>query len=136
MRTVFYSRKVIEMPEKTIDVLQVEGSIFPPSPEFSKKAYIKNIKEYEDLYRRSIRDPEGFWSEQAEKMLHWYKKWSRTLEYDFEKPEVKWFIGGRLNASENCLDRHLSTWRKNKAAIIWEADDGSYKTYTYGTALP
>ena len=120
------------MPEKTIDVLQVEGSIFLPSPDFSNKAYIKNVKEYEDLYRRSILDPEGFWSEQAEKMLHWFKRWSRTLEYDFEKPEIKWFIGGRLNASYNCLDRHQTTWRKNKAAIIWEADDGSYKTYTYG----
>jgi len=120
------------MPEeKTIDVLQVEGGVFPPSPEFSKKAFIKSIKEYEALYSRSIRDPEGFWSEQAEKMLHWYKKWDRTLEYDFEKPEIKWFAGGKLNASYNCLDRHLSTWRKNKAAIIWEADDGSFKTFTY-----
>ncbi len=118
--------------EKTIDVLQVEGGTFPPSLEFSKKAYVKNIKQYEELYKRSIQDPEGFWSEQAEKMLHWYKKWRKTLEYNFEKPEIKWFIGGRLNASYNCLDRHVGTWRKNKAAIIWEADDGSYKTYTYG----
>ena len=124
---------VMEMSEeKTIDVLQIEGGTFAPSLEFSKKAYVKNIKEYEDMYRRSIQDPEGFWSEQAEKMLLWYKKWSRTLEYNFEKPEIKWFIGGKLNASSNCLDRHLNTWRKNKAAIIWEADDGSNKTYTYG----
>jgi len=124
---------VMEMSEeKTIDVLQIEGGTFAPSLEFSKKAYVKNIKEYEDMYRRSIQDPEGFWSEQAEKMLLWYKKWSRTLEYNFEKPEIKWFIGGKLNASYNCLDRHLNTWRKNKAAIIWEADDGSNKTYTYG----
>jgi acetyl-CoA synthetase len=124
---------VMEMSEeRTIDVLQIEGGTFAPSPEFSKKAYVKNMKEYEDLYRRSIQDPEGFWSEQAEKILLWYKKWSRTLDYNFEKPEIRWFIGGRLNASYNCLDRHLNTWRKNKAAIIWEADDGSYKTYTYG----
>ncbi len=121
------------MPEeKTIDVLQIEGGTFPPSPEFSKKACIKSMKEYAALYKRSIQDPEGFWSEQAEKMLHWYKKSSKTLEYNFEKPEIKWFINGKLNASYNCLDRHLSTWRKNKAAVIWEADDGSYKTYTYG----
>ncbi len=117
-------------PEKTIDVLQMEGVSFPPSPEFSKEAYIKSQKEYEDLYRRSIQDPERFWSEQAE-TLHWYRKWAKTLEYNFEKPVIKWFIGGTLNASFNCLDRHLATWRKNKAAIIWETDDGSHKTYTY-----
>ncbi len=118
--------------EKTIDVLQLAGGTFPPSPELSKDAHIRSSKDYEDRYRRSIEDPEGFWSEQAEKMLHWDKKWSRTLEYDFEKPEIKWFINGKLNASYNCLDRHLSSGRKNKAAIIWEADDGSDKTYTYG----
>jgi len=117
--------------KKTIDVLQVEGKSFPPSPAFSKEAYIKSQKEYEDLYRRSIEDAEPFWSEQAESMLHWNKKWTKTLEYNFEKPEIRWFIGGKLNVSFNCLDRHLATWRKNKAAIIWEADDGSYKTYTY-----
>jgi acetyl-CoA synthetase len=117
--------------EKTIDVLQVEGTSFPPSLEFSKEAYIKSQKEYEDLYRRSVQDPERFWSEQAEVMLQWNKKWTKTLEYNFNKPEIKWFIGGKLNACVNCLDRHLGTWRKNKAAIIWEADDGSYKTYTY-----
>jgi acetyl-CoA synthetase len=117
--------------KKTIDMLQVEGVSFPPSPEFSKEAHIKSQQEYEDLYRRSIQDPERFWSDQAEAMLHWYSKWTKTVEYDFEKPEIRWFIDGKLNVSFNCLDRHLATWRKNKAAIIWEADDGSYKTYTY-----
>ena len=117
--------------EKTIDVFQPEGATFPPSPEFSKEAYIKSRKEYDGLYRRSIQDPEGFWSEQAETMLSWYGKWSKTLEYSFEKPDIKWFIGGTLNASYNCLDRHLADWRKNKAAIIWEGDDGSYRTFTY-----
>ncbi|KPK00966.1 MAG: 3-hydroxypropionyl-CoA synthetase, partial [Nitrospira bacterium SG8_35_4] len=67
----------------------------------------------------------------AEKNISWYKKWDKVLEYDFHKPEIKWFVGGKLNASFNCLDRHLTSSRKNKAAIIWEADDGSYKTYTY-----
>ena len=117
--------------ERTIDVLQVEGATFPPPREFSSKAYIKTRKEYEALYQRSIQDPEGFWSEQALEALHWYKKWDRALEYNFDRPDVKWFLGGKLNASYNCLDRHLATWRKNKAALIWEADDGASKTLTY-----
>jgi acetyl-CoA synthetase len=117
--------------EKTIDVFQTEGATFPPSSEFSKAAHIKSRKEYEVLYRRSIEDPEGFWSEQAEAMLSWYGKWNKTLEYSFEKPDIKWFIGGTLNASYNCLDRHLAGPRNTKAAIIWEGDDGSYRTFTY-----
>jgi acetyl-CoA synthetase len=116
---------------RTIDVFQAEGASFPPSSEFSKTAHIKSGNEYEALYRRSIEDPEGFWSEQAEAMLSWYGKWDKTLEYSFEKPDIKWFIGGTLNASYNCLDRHLVGQRKNKAAIIWEGDDGTYRTFTY-----
>jgi acetyl-CoA synthetase len=117
--------------EKAIDVFHVEGAAFPPSPEFSQAAHIKSAKEYDAQYRRSIQDPEGFWSEQAETVLSWYGKWSKALEYNFEKPEIKWFIGGTLNASYNCIDRQLAGWRKNKAAIIWEGDDGSYRTLTY-----
>jgi acetyl-CoA synthetase len=119
------------MSEEGISVLLEEGRVFPPQEEFSSKAHIKSIADYEALYKRSVEDPEGFWAELAEENLHWFKKWDKVLEYDFHKPEIKWFIGGKLNASYNCLDRHLSTPRKNKAAIIWEADDGSYKTYTY-----
>ena len=117
--------------EKTIDVLQAEGSSFPPPLAFSRDAHIKSQREYEDLYRRSIEDPERFWSDQAGAILQWSRKWTKTLQYSFERPEIRWFIGGKLNASVNCLDRHLGTWRKNKPAIIWEADDGSYRTYTY-----
>ena len=67
----------------------------------------------------------------AEETLIWTKKWDKVLEWDFNKPSVKWYLNGKLNASYNCLDRHLSTPTKNKAAIIWEGDDGSYRTYTY-----
>ncbi|MDP1759232.1 MAG: AMP-binding protein, partial [Thermodesulfovibrionales bacterium] len=116
---------------KGIEVLMAENRTFPPSKEFSKKAHIKSMKEYEELYKRSIEDTDGFWAEMAEKNLSWYKKWDKVLEYDFEKPEIKWFQGGSLNASYNCLDRFVNTPTRNKAAIIWEADDGSYKTYTY-----
>jgi acetyl-CoA synthetase len=117
--------------DKTIEVLQAGAETFPPNPEFSSRAHIKSLEEYEVLYQRSIRDPEGFWAERASELLHWERNWDRVLEYDFQKPEIRWFIGGKLNASYNCLDRHLVTWRKNKAAIIWEADDGAYRTYTY-----
>lgn len=120
------------MTEQTgINVLMEESRTFPPSPEFSQNSYIKSIEEYEKLYKRSVEDPEGFWGEMADKELTWFKKWDKVLDYDFEKPYIKWFQGGKLNASYNCLDRHLSTWRKNKAAIIWEGDGGETKTYTY-----
>ncbi|MEW6738398.1 MAG: acetate--CoA ligase [Nitrospirota bacterium] len=114
-----------------IDVLMAEKRIFPPSKEFSEKAHIKNMKEYEQMYKRSIEDPEGFWSEMAEKNLTWFKKWDKVLEWSFEKPEIKWFAGGKLNASYNCLDRFINTPIRNKAAIIWEMDGGGYRTYTY-----
>jgi len=104
---------------------------FPPDPEFAKKAHIKSMDEYEKMYRRSVEDPEGFWAEMAETNLDWTKRWDKVLEYDFYKPEIKWFIGGKLNAAHNCLDRYLDGPTRNKAALIWEADDGSYKTYTY-----
>ena len=115
---------------KGIDVLLKEQRLFPPNKEFSEKAYIKSMNEYEAMYKRSIEDPEGFWAEIAEKNISWYKKWDKVLDYDFNKPYVKWFIGGKLNASYNCLDRHIDTLG-NKAALIWEADDGEVKTYTY-----
>lgn len=116
---------------KKIDVLMQEKRHFPPSKEFSKRAHIKSLEEYEKIYKRSIDDPEGFWAEMAEKNLTWFKKWDKVLEYNFEKPEIKWFQGGKLNVSYNCLDRFINTPVRNKAAIIWEGDDGSYKTYTY-----
>ncbi len=113
-----------------IDVLLKEQRVFPPPKEISEKAYIKSLAEYEQLYKRSVEDPEGFWSEIAEQNITWYKKWDKVLDYDFNKPYIKWFIGGKLNASYNCLDRHLANLG-NKAALIWEADDGEVKTYTY-----
>ena len=119
------------MSNESIKVLMEENRTFPPSKEFSAKAHIKSMADYEKLYKRSVEDPEGFWGEMAEKQLTWYKKWDKVLEYDFEKPEIKWFKGGKINVSYNCLDRHTKSATRNKAAIIWEADDGSYKTYTY-----
>jgi len=98
-----------------------EDQIINPPESIKIKAYIKNMEEYNKIYRRSIEDPEVFWSELAEQ-LDWYKKWDKVLEYDFNKPEIKWFIGGKLNASYNCLDRHLNNWRSNKVALIWQGE--------------
>ncbi len=119
------------MAKENIEVLSTERRTFSPSKEFSKRAHIKSMKEYEQLYKKSVDDPEKFWGEQAEKNLTWFKKWDKVLEYDFYKPQIKWFSGGKLNASVNCLDRFIDTPTRNKAALIWEADSGVYKTFTY-----
>ncbi len=86
-----------------------------------KSLQINTFKEYKEKYEQSVSDPEGFWSEVAEHFL-WKKKWDKVLEWDFSKPEIKWFIGAKLNITENCLDRHLETIG-NKTAIIWEPND-------------
>jgi len=114
-----------------ISVLSDEKRTFPPSPAFSAKAHIKTMAEYLKLYDRSVKDPEGFWGDMASERLTWFKKWDKVLDYDFHKPYIKWFSGGRLNVSVNCLDRHCTGPTRNKAALIWEGDDGSYKTFTY-----
>ncbi|MDO8426474.1 MAG: acetate--CoA ligase, partial [Deltaproteobacteria bacterium] len=119
-----------EKTEEIIEVLLRERRVFPPPAEFKDSAHIKGAEEYERLYKESIEEPEGFWDRMAG-VIDWTKKWDKVVEWDFKKPSVKWFIGGRLNASYNCIDRHLKTWRKNKAAIIWEGDDGAYRTFTY-----
>ena len=120
------------MSEKdSIKVLSSELRTFAPSEEIRSKAHINSIEQYEEMYKKSVDDPEGFWGDMAEKNITWSKKWDKVLEYDFNKPEIKWFQGGKLNASVNCLDRHLERGRKDKTAILWEADDGSNRTYTY-----
>ena len=107
------------------------GKKYFPSREFQKKAAIKSFRQYKEIYKHSINDPQDFWAERA-KDLHWFKKWENVLEYDFTEAYVKWFEGGKINVSYNCLDRHLYSWRKNKAALIWigENSDES-KIYTY-----
>ncbi|MDH5597625.1 MAG: acetate--CoA ligase [Cyclobacteriaceae bacterium] len=82
---------------------------------------IKTYEEYKSIYDKSVNDPEGFWAEVAED-FYWRKKWDKVLEWDFKKPEIKWFEGGKLNITENCLDRHLDT-RGEQTAIIWEPND-------------
>ncbi len=107
-----------------------EKRVFTPPEELSKKAYISDLNEYTKIYHKSLVDPEGFWGEMAEQ-LDWYKKWDKVLEEDFKEGKHKWFVSGKLNVSYNCLDRHLKTPRKNKAALIWEGDTGESRTLTY-----
>ncbi|HEY5792873.1 MAG TPA: acetate--CoA ligase [Chthoniobacterales bacterium] len=113
---------------KTIESHLHENRVFKPSPEFSKAAHIGRLAEYRKLYDESIRQPEKFWGKQAA-LLTWQKKWTKVL--DWKMPFAKWFVGGRLNVSENCLDRHLTGARRNKAAIIWEGEPGEKRTLTY-----
>jgi acetyl-CoA synthetase len=113
-----------------------EQMIIPPSPEFSKNAYFKSIEEYDAAYKRSIEDPEGYWAERAEDALVWTKKWDKVLEWSFEPvPSIKWFQGGELNASYNCVDRWVEAGKGDKAAIVFEGDPGDTKTYTYKELL-
>jgi acetyl-CoA synthetase len=116
--------------ENTIESVLQEERVFPPASEFSQNAHIKSFQEYEELYEKAKNDPETFWAELAEKELHWFQKWDKVL--DWKPPLAKWFVNGKLNISYNCLDRHLTTWRRNKAAIIWEGEPGDSRTITYG----
>ena len=84
--------------------------------------HIKHLEEYYQVYRKSITEPENFWEEVAEEHFSWYKKWNKVLSWDFIKPEIKWFEGAKLNITENCIDRHLST-RGDKTAILFEPND-------------
>jgi len=111
-----------------IDSTLSETRKFPPPAEFSARAWVKSREEYEALYKRADADPETFWAECA-RNLHWFKPFGKTLEWNF--PFAKWFIGGTINASYNCLDRHLEGPRRNKAALIWEGEPGDSRVLTY-----
>ncbi len=109
-----------------------EDQIHPVPAEFAAQAHV-NQQQYETMYRQSLDDPDTFWSEQAEQYLSWSKKWDKVQEWSFDRSDlgIKWFIGGKLNVSYNCLDRHLET-RGDQVAIIWEGDDpGEDRKITY-----
>ncbi len=91
--------------------------------DFQKDAHVRSKEEYEAQYKRSIEDPEGFWGEQAEKYLSWEKNWDYVLKYDFEEAKIEWFGGGVINATSNCLDRHIVENVKDKVAYYWEGDN-------------
>ncbi|MBK8944673.1 MAG: acetate--CoA ligase [Ignavibacteriae bacterium] len=113
------------MGKKTKKTIK-DPNVFYPSDSIVSNA---NVKEYDKLYKRSIKDREGFWAEQAEN-LEWYKKWDKVLD-ESEKPFYKWFVGGKTNIVQNAIDRHLKTWRKNKIAIVWEGEPGDLRVFSY-----
>jgi acetyl-CoA synthetase len=107
-----------------------EKRVFNPPAELTKQAYIKSMDQYKQMYKESIENPEAFWAERAEE-LDWFKKWDKVLVEDFANAKHEWFVGGKINVTYNCLDRHLSTDKKDKAALIWEGDIGDALTLTY-----
>jgi len=119
-------------PSQNIDSILTETRSFAPPSEFAKDAYIRSEEDYNRLCAKAAADPEAFWSDIARE-LHWFKPWSKVL--DWQAPWAKWFVGGQINISYNCLDRHVATFRKNKAAIIWESEPGEVRTLTYQQLL-
>src|SRR5229473_2371156 len=130
------------MPEDkkpaNITSFQQEDRVFPPPKDFSAQAQVKTMAQYRKWYKDSINSPEKFWSRQAREELVWFKPWTKVLQW--KAPFAKWFIGGKLNVSYNCLDRHLDTPVANKAALIWEGEPaapgkiggtGEERTLTY-----
>jgi len=113
---------------KNIESHLQEKRVFKPSASFSKKAAVKSFADYKKLHADSLKNPEKFWAREASELV-WQKKWKKVLNW--KSPFVEWFSGGQLNASENCLDRHLAGPRRNKAAIIWEGEPGERRTLTY-----
>ena len=108
---------------------------FPPSKSFASNSHIGSIKLYKKLYQESIEDPEKFWSEKAER-LKWTEKWDSVREFDFVEGKISWFNNGKLNVSQNCLDRHVEAGNGNRKAIIWEGNNpGEEKTFTYSELL-
>jgi acetyl-CoA synthetase len=107
-----------------IDALLQEDRRYPPSDEFKAQANWSDP----NVYKRAEADPDAFWAEQA-KAIDWYRPWDKVLEWD--PPNAKWFVNAQVNASYNCVDRHVATWRRNKAAIVWEGEPGDTRVLTY-----
>ncbi len=107
-----------------IEALLEEGRKFAPGEAFIRQANVKD----RSVYEKAKQDLEGFWAEQAGQFV-WFKKWDKVLKW--ESPWAQWFVGGELNITVNCIDRHLKTWRRNKAAFIWEGEPGEERVLTY-----
>jgi acetyl-CoA synthetase len=113
---------------QTITSVLQENRSFAAPAEFSRNAHVKSMADYERLWQEAKDQPEAFWARVADE-LHWFKKWTKVLEWN--EPFAKWFVGGQTNISTNCVDRHLTTWRKNKAAIVWEGEPGDVRVLRY-----
>ncbi|MEE9450842.1 MAG: AMP-binding protein, partial [Ignavibacteriaceae bacterium] len=113
--------------QKTRPVIK-EELVFKPSPEFKKEAHFSSYNQYKNIYDFSISNPEKFWGSEA-KELYWFKQWKEVKKG--KAFSSKWFTNGKTNVSYNCLDRHIETDKRNKAAIIWESETGDTRIYTY-----
>ena len=127
--------QISQSPSSAITSVLHEERVFPPPPEFAAQSRIGSMAEYQKLYQESIDSPEAFWDRQAREELVWSQPWTDVLQW--REPYAKWFVGGQLNLSANCLDRHLKTPTANKAALIWEGEPaapgkpGEERTLTY-----
>lgn len=120
---------LLNLMSDAIESVLHEDRLFAPAAEFSARANISSQAQYEAMWQRAKDDPTGFWGDLATKELDWFQPFEHVMEGDM--PDTKWFTGGKINASYQCLDRHLKTARKNKAAIIWEGEPGDTRTLTY-----
>ncbi len=119
---------MVEQPGGQLDTVMQETRLFAPPKDFSERAKISSLATYEKMWQEAAGDSEAFWGKLAGE-LHWFRPFEKILQWN--EPDAKWFIGGQTNISYNCLDAHLGTWRKNKAALIWEGEPGDSRTLTY-----
>lgn len=132
LEIIFNPTKSRLMSTVNIDSILKEKRVFKPKADFQKQALISSEHQYRKMYRQSLDKPEKFWAKMADE-LHWFKPWKKVCSW--KPPFAEWFVGGKLNASYNCLDRHVESGRRNKAAIIWEAETGEVVTLTYQQLL-
>jgi acetyl-CoA synthetase len=118
--------------EEKIESMMHEQRLFtPPQPE-EGQGHVRSMEEFDAMAKRAEDDPEGFWGERANELIDFFEPWNKVLDYDFHKPDIKWFRGAKLNAAYNCLDRHLENGRRNKAALIWQGEpEEDVRVYTY-----
>ncbi len=116
-------------PSGQIDHVLYEDRSFPPPAEFTAKAVFSTMDQYEDAYRRAIEDRDGYWREEALEHLHWFEPFDEVCRW--QAPDAQWFVGGKTNASYNCLDRHIAAGRGDRTAILWEGEPGDTRTLTY-----
>ncbi len=131
-RTVVWSDGESMASDTTIspnlETILREHRVFPPPEDFARQAHIRSLAEYQRMYQRSVRDPEGFWAEAASQ-LHWFAPWKKVLEWNL--PWAKWFVGGKINLCYNCVDRHVARGRADKTAILWEGEPGEIRKLTF-----
>lgn len=120
------------MSQERITTLLNENRSYLPPEHGKTSAWVCGPEEYDALCRRALEDPNDFWGARASQLIHWFKRWDKVLEADEVHHKYKWFVGGKLNASFNCIDRHLISGRRNKAAIIWQGEkETDVRCYTY-----